>query len=146
MLVLGRLSLRMVWPVVNVAAPFPVLATVMVQFQLPPRLAVPETLLALVAVRSGATTVTVLLQLLLVSSCSRITLLGSTEQEPPPRGLANVPIALGVAVNCTPNVPVLPPMVTDPPLAVQVRSLLVMLQLMLACPVMLVTLTMLVAP
>src|SRR5215467_947116 len=132
----------MVWPMANVAAPLPVLATVIVQFQLLPRLSVPETLFALVAVRSGATTVTVLLQPLLVSSISTTLLLGSTEQLPPV-GLANVPTALGVAVNFTPNVPVVPPIVTAAPLAVQVNVLLAMLQLMLPELVTLVTLTML---
>ena len=87
-MLLGRLSLRMVCPVVKVAAPLPVLAIVTVQVQLLPRLAVPETLFALVAVRSGATTVTVLLHVLLPSLLSATLLFGSTEHEPPPRGLA----------------------------------------------------------
>jgi len=48
---------------------------------------------------------TVSAQLLLVSLLSMITLLGSTEQPPPLRGFANVPAAVGVAVNDMSNEP-----------------------------------------
>src|SRR5713226_10642180 len=136
----------MVWPVLKVAALLPLLATVMVQVQLLPSVVAPLTLLVLVAVRSAPVTVTVSLQLLFPSLASRMLLLGSTEQEPLARGLANVPAALGVAVNCTLNVPVVAPMVTGAPLAVHVRLLLAMLQLTLPLLVTLVTLTTLVAP
>src|SRR5262249_7254384 len=132
MFVLGRLSLRMVWPELNVAGPLPVLLTVMAQVQEFPIVTVPLALFALVAVRSGAVTVTVSLHALLASLLSVMLLLGSTAQEPIARGLANVPVALGVALNCTPNVPVVAPITTDPPMAWQVRLLLAMLQEILA--------------
>src|SRR6266851_563014 len=99
MLLLGRWSVRMVCPMAKVAAELvtaPLLATVTVQFQvgdesgtLPPVLMpthVPvrkHVSFVLVAVRSGAVTVTLLvLQLLLVSSFSWMTLLGSTAHDP----------------------------------------------------------------
>src|SRR5262245_15404388 len=100
MLVLGRLSLRMVWPELKTAGPFPVLATVTVQVQGIVATPLPLTLFVLVAVRSGAVTVTVLLHVLLPSLLSVLLLLGSTAQVPAARGLANVPMALGVALNC----------------------------------------------
>ena len=146
MLVLGRLSLKMVWPELKTAGPFPVLGTAMDQVQGVETPVVPLTLFVLVAVRSGAVTVTVLLQALLLSLLSVTLLLGSTEQEPIARGLANVPIALGVALNCTPKAPVVAAITTDPPLAVQVRSELVMLQLIVPLPVIPLEPTMLVAP
>src|SRR5262245_34570474 len=131
----------MVWPKAKVAAVVPVLFTVMVQVQLLPRVPAPLTLLALVAVRSTAVATTVSLQELFPSLLSGATLFGSTPHEPPPRGLAKVPAALAVAVNWTAKVPVVAPTVTVAPLAVQVRLLLAMAQLMLALLVTLVTLT-----
>src|SRR5437660_1089360 len=99
MLLLGRLSSTSVWPVVKVAAALPLLATWMVHVQLLPRVVAPLTLSVLVAMRSGAVTVTASAKVLLLSLLSIMTLLGSTAALPPLRGLANVPAALGVAVN-----------------------------------------------
>src|SRR3989442_1076581 len=86
----------------------------------------PPTLLLFVAVRSGAMTVTVSLQALSVSLLSVTLLLGSTVQLPPV-GFTNVPTAVGLAV----NVPSKDPgaCLVPPPLAVQVRTLLAMPQL-----------------
>src|SRR5262245_64448459 len=117
MFVSGRLSLRIVCPFVNVAAPDPVFAADTVQFQLFPSVVAPLTLFVFVAVRSGAVTVTESLHRLLPSSLSVMRVPGSAAQPPPARGLANEPTALGVAVNWAPNVPVLAAMITMPPLA-----------------------------
>src|SRR5262245_3765356 len=146
MLLFGRLSLRIVCPLANVAAALPVFDTVSVQVQLFPRVVAPLTLFVLLIVRSGAVTVTLSLQELLPSSLSVTFATGSIEQEPPLRGLANAPMAEGVAVNCAPKVPTLAAIVTAPPLAVQVRLLLAMTQLMLPVPAIPLEATTLVVP
>src|SRR5262245_54229858 len=145
MLVFGRLSVRIVCPEAKEAATAPLFATAMVQFQFPPGPTLPPTLSVFVAVRSGELAVTVSLQPLFPSLLSVTLLLGSTEQVPAARGLANVPVALGVAVNCTSKEPGLA-IVTVAPLAVQVRLLLAMLQLMLPLLVMPLGLATLAAP
>src|SRR5258708_1759185 len=101
----GRLSPRIVWVLTKTAGPLPPLAICRVQVQPPPSAWLPPTLSLLLIVRSGCVTVTLLLQLLLASLFSDTTLLGSTAQAPPPRGLAKTPVALGVAVNSTSNAP-----------------------------------------
>jgi len=75
----------MVCPLAKVPSALPLLATAMVQFHVPvDNGTLPLTLSVLVAVRSGAVTVTLLaLQLLLVSSFSWTTSFGSTMQIPP---------------------------------------------------------------
>ena len=78
------------------------------------------------AIVGGPTTVTVLLQELFTSLVSGTVLLGSTAQLPP-EGLAYVPAALAVAVKLTSKEPGAA-MVTAP-LAMQVRTLLAMPQL-----------------
>src|SRR3972149_6974888 len=120
MLLFGRLSDKIVWPDVYAAVKVPVLVTAIVHVQLSPSVVTPPTLVDLTAVRSGAVTVTLLLHVLLPSLLSGTLLLGSTVQLPPPRGLANVPIALGVASSCTSNAP--PGASVTAPLAVQIRS------------------------
>ena len=94
----------------------------------------------------GATTVTLSLHELFASLLSATLLLGSTAQVPLGRGLANIPAALGVAVTCTVKVPVVAPIVTVCPEAMQVRVLLVMPQLMFWLLVMFVGLTTLGVP
>src|SRR2546428_178859 len=107
MFAFGRLSERIVWPTAKVAGALPPLLTVRVQLKGTPRTPLPLTSFVLAIVRSGAVTVTVLLaHALLPSLLSTITLLGSMEQVPAARGLAKVPMAVGVALNCTPKVPV----------------------------------------
>ena len=82
--VLGRWSVRMVCPLAKVPSALPLLATAMVQFHVPvDNGTLPLALLVFNAVRSGAITVTLLLlQLLLVSSFSWMTSLGSTAHDP----------------------------------------------------------------
>src|SRR5919108_137979 len=123
MLVLGRLSSTSVLPLAKVAGPLPPLLTTMVQVQGVPRVVVWLTLSVLVALRSGAPTVTVSVKVLLASLLSGTTLLGSTEAKPLLRGLAKVPGALGVAVKDRVTEPP-EGRTTLPPLAVAVRSLL----------------------
>src|SRR5438093_1166483 len=94
----------------------------MVHVQLPPSVVVPLTLSLLVAVRSGALTVTVSLKVLLLSLLSLTLLSGSTEATPRLRGLAKVPPAVGVAVNTRSKLP--PTARLTAPLAVAVRLLL----------------------
>src|ERR1051325_9096795 len=105
MLALGRLSDTNVWPRENVASALPLLATWMVHVQLLPSVVVPLTLSLLIAVRSGAVTVTVSVKELLLSLPSLTLLLGATVALPPLRGLANVPTALGVAVKTRSKLP-----------------------------------------
>src|SRR5579872_188185 len=83
-------------------------------------------------------TVTVLLQVVPVGSLSVISPPGSIWHFPPERGLRYGPAAVGLTGITTVKTPLVAPMVTEPPLAVQVRVLLVMPQLMLGPPVMLV--------
>src|SRR5436309_2874579 len=125
MLLLGRWSSTRDWPLLKVAEALPVLATWMVQVQLLPSVVAPLTLSVLVAVRSGAVTVTVSVKVLLLSLLSVTTVPGSTAALPPLRGLAKVPMALGVAVNTRSKLPPTP-ITTLPPLAVAVRLLLAM--------------------
>src|SRR5437763_783261 len=125
MLLVGRLSNTNTWLAANVAGALPVLDTWIVQVQLLPRVVAWLTLSLFVAIRSGAVTVTESLKVLLLSLPSVMTLLGSTEAEPPLRGLAKVPVALGVAVNTRSKLPP-PARTTLPPLAVAVRLLLAM--------------------
>src|SRR5437899_1508046 len=105
MLALGRLSSTSVCALAKLAAALPALATWMVHVQLLPRVVEPLTLSLLVAVRSGAVTMTVSLKLLLLSLLSRTLLFGSTEALPGLRGLLNVPRALGVAVKTRSKLP-----------------------------------------
>src|SRR5947207_1570350 len=98
MLLLGRLSSTSVWPLAKLAEALPPLDTCTVQVQLLPRVVAWLTLSVLVAVRSGAVTVTVSVKVLLLSLPSVMTLFGSTEAKPPLRGLTKVSAALGVAV------------------------------------------------
>src|SRR5258706_79087 len=106
----------------------------MVQVQLLPSVVEPLTLSVLVAVRSGAVTVTESVKLLLLSLLSIALLFGSTMALAALRGLAKVPTALGVAVKTRSKLP--PAAITTlPPLAVAVRSLLAITALMLAVPV-----------
>src|SRR5687768_14950675 len=128
MLVFGRLSRRITSALSNVASAMPTafeLETVKVQVHGVPAVVVPLTLFVLVTVRSGAATVTLLLQVLFPSLVSTTLLPGSTAHTlpAPVRGFAYVPAAEAVAAKPTSK---LPPgaMVTGPPLAVQVRSLL----------------------
>ena len=85
-------------------------------------------------------TVTVLLVgVLLFSLLSTMTRLGSIFAMPPPvRGFWNEPAACGVALNTTSKLlaPMFESKVTLPPLAVQVKVLVTMEQLMFALPVM----------
>src|SRR5262245_3792676 len=126
----------MVWPPAKVAAPPPALLTTRAQVHEPPTVVAPPTLLVLLTRRSGwagaAWTTPVSLQALFVSLLSATRPFGSTAQAPPERGLANVPIAVGVTGTVTVKAPVVAPSVTLPPLAVQVRSLPTMEQLTLA--------------
>src|ERR1700729_3271330 len=114
----GRSSVRIVWPLANVAVPAPELATWICHVQSLPSTSVPLTLLVLTAVRSAATTLTVSLHALSVSLCSAITLAGSAAQTPPLLGLVKAPPMLGVALTTTESVPAVP-IVTEP-LAVHV--------------------------
>src|ERR1039457_60330 len=127
MLVDGRLSVRIVCPVVKFAGALPPLAKWTFQVQGVPRVVALVTLSVLTAVRSGALTTTVSEQALLVSSLSATKPLGSTKQLPPARGLIKDPVTEGVAVKVT-SKDEAGAMVTDPPLAMQVRLLLTMLQ------------------
>src|SRR5215471_5172046 len=101
MLLLGRWSVRMVWPSAKVAGAIPkILSIVMLQFHVPVgNGTLPLTLSVLITFRSGAVTVTTLaLQLLLVSSLSVITLPGSAVQVLGlPAGLAYAPTFVAVA-------------------------------------------------
>src|SRR5437016_2846118 len=135
MLLFGRLSERIVCPVVNVAGALPLFAAVSVHVQKLPRVVAPPTLFDLVSVRSGAVTATESELVLLPSLLSMMLLFGSTLAVPPARGFASVPMALGVAVKVTSNDPPAP-IVTGKPLAVQVRSFVVIEQLMFALLVM----------
>src|ERR1039457_918665 len=105
MFVLGRLSVRIVCPVVKFADPLPPLAMWIFQVHGVPRKVAPPTLSVLTAVRSGATTSTVSEQALLPSLLSATMPLGSTKQLPPARGLLKDPVAEGVAVKSTSNDP-----------------------------------------
>src|ERR1051325_1284816 len=116
----------------------------MVHVQGVPSVVAPLTLSVLVAVRSGAVTVTVSAKELFVSLASATLLLGSTEALPPLRGLTKVPMALGVAVKTRSKLP--PPLMTTGPLAVAARSLLLIAAPMLAKPVTLVALVTLTLP
>ena len=94
------MSARIVWPLAKLAVELPAFATRIVQLKLVPAVAVPEVLLVLVAVRSGAAdTVTVFEQLLLASLLSTTLLFGSTAQVPPVRGFVYVPTAVGGIAN-----------------------------------------------
>src|SRR5918992_1384751 len=136
MLVLGRLSVRIVSPSSNSAGPLPMLLTVTVHVQFSPSSALPPVSLVLSGSRSDAVTVTVSAQSLLASFDSGTFRPGSTRQMF--EGLAKVPAAVGVARKDTLNEPVEAPSVTSAPEAVQVSVLVAMAQLML---VELVTLT-----
>lgn len=118
--------MKIVCPVANVAPALPLLASVTVQVQLLPSVVAPATLFAIVAVRSGAVTVTVSLNELFASFDSLTTPAGSTDADPPLRGFANVPVADGVAVNVTLNEE--DEAIVTAPLAVHVSVELLMLQ------------------
>ena len=75
----------------------------------------------------GAITVTVLEPVLFASLFSAILLFGSTVAV-----LAKLPAEAGVAVKLTAKLPVVAPIVTDAPLAIQLNVPAVMLQLILA--------------
>src|SRR5260370_694919 len=105
MLLLGRLSCTSVWPLLKVAGALPPLDTTTVHVHLLPSVVAWLTLSVLVAVRSGAITVTVSVKVLLLSLLSTTTLLGSTLAWPALRGLTKVPAALGVAVNTRSKLP-----------------------------------------
>src|SRR4051812_39024178 len=109
MLLFGRLSTTIVWPPMNWAGALPVFRTVTVQVQGLPTVVEPPTSLVLLIWRSGAVTSTSSVHELFASTLSAITPLGSTVQTPPPRGLAYSPVALGVAVMLTVNVPFIGP-------------------------------------
>jgi hypothetical protein len=136
---LCKSSLKIVWPLVKVAAALPPLLTVIVQVKPMPCTAVPLTLLVFTAVKSGAVTVTVSEQVLLASFDSETRPLGSTWQIPPPVGLTSVVVELGVTLKLTVKLPLVP-IVTEPPLAVQVSVLELMEQLTFPELVMLVKL------
>src|SRR4051794_31290301 len=89
----------------------------------------------IVVVVSALATATLLLQPLLLSLLSALLLFGSALQLPPLRGFVKVAALAGVAVTTMWKEPLLVPSMTAPPLAAQVRLLLVMLQLILALPV-----------
>src|SRR5436305_1522509 len=126
MLLFGSVSASRAWPVAKLAAALPPLDTTTVHVQLLPSVVAPLTLFVLVAVRSGAVTVTLSLKLLFASFDSVTLPFGSTLALPPLLGLAKVPMALGVAVKVR---VMLPPagMTTLPPLAESLRSLPLML-------------------
>src|SRR5438876_12458448 len=105
MLLLGRLSPTIVWPALNAASALPPLMTWRVQVQLWPSVVAPATLLDLDMVKSGAVTVTESLKSLLFSLLSVTTSLGSTEAKPPERGLAKMPVVVGVAVKVMSKLP-----------------------------------------
>src|SRR5260370_6737335 len=100
MFVDGRLSVSIVCPVVKFAGPLPPFARWTFQVQGVPSVVAPLTLSVLTAVRSGAVTVTVSVQVLLVSSISATTLAGSALHTPLV-GFTKVPIAVGVARKLT---------------------------------------------
>src|SRR5260370_363834 len=104
MFVDGRLSVRMVFPLAKVAAAPPPLATWIFHVQGVPDVVLPPTLSVFTAVRSGAPTATVSLQLLLFSLPSGTTFPGSAAHTPPV-GLTKLPIAVGVARKLTSNEP-----------------------------------------
>jgi hypothetical protein len=89
----------------------------------------------IVVVVSALLTTMLSLQALLPSLVSLLLLFGSTLQAPPARGFANVTALVGVAVKTTSNAPSMPPSVTGPPFATQVRSLLAIEQATFASPV-----------
>src|ERR1039457_2093220 len=121
MLVDGRLSVRIVCPVAKGAAAFPVFATWTFQVQLLPSVVAWLTSSVLTAVRSGAVTVTVSVQVLLVSSLSETTLPASALQTPAV-GFTKLPAPVGVATKLTSNAPVVAAIDTAP-LAEQVSVL-----------------------
>src|ERR1039457_1748942 len=125
--VLGRLSVRMVFPVEKFAAAEPLLPTWIFHVQPVPRLTVPLTLSVFTAVRSAEFTLTVSLQELLFSRLSVITLFGSTAHTPAV-GLAYEPATLAVAVKLTSTDP--DAAIDTAPFAEHVSTLLEMLQLM----------------
>src|SRR5258708_6434577 len=128
MLVAGRLSVRIVCPVEKLAAAFPLFAKWTFQVQGVPSVVVWLTVSVLTAVRSGAVTVTVSLQVLLVSSVSVTRFPGSTLHTPPV-GFTKVPMAVGVARKLT-SIDPAAAIVAVPPLAEHVSVLLVIAQLM----------------
>src|SRR5258708_36404640 len=127
MLVDGRLSVRIVAPVRKLAAAAPVFATWTFQVQLLPSVVVLLTLSVFTAVRSGAVTVTVSVQVLLFSLLSETTLPGSALQTPPV-GFTQLPAPVGVARKLTSNEP--GAAIDTAPLAEHVRVLLAMAQTM----------------
>jgi len=131
MFAVGRLSVRIVCPVVKVAVPLPPLARWIFQVHGVPRKVAPPTLSVLTAVRSGALTVTVSLQPLLVKSLSTGTCPGFTAHTPPV-GFAYVPIAVGVARKLTSIDP--GAAIETAPFAVHVSVLLAIAQLILPPP------------
>src|SRR5258708_10879476 len=100
MFVDGRLSVRIACPLVKFAGALPPLARWTFQVQLLPSTMAPLASLVLTAVRSGAVTVTVSVQVLLVSSLSVDTFDGSTLHTPAV-GFTKVPMAVGVARKLT---------------------------------------------
>src|SRR5260370_1457166 len=136
MFVPGKLSVRIVFPLAKFAAVPPMLATWIFHVQLFPIVVPPPTLSVFTAVRSGAQTTTVSLQLLLFSLPSATTLPGSTAHTPPV-GLAYDPATLAVAVKLTSIDPAAA--IDTVPLAEHVSTLLAMAQLMV--PVIPVALT-----
>src|SRR5258706_260066 len=98
MFVFGSVSASRAWPVAKLAAALPPFDTTIDQVQLLPSVVAPLTLFVFVAVRSGAVTVTLSLNVLFASFDSVTLPFGSTLALPPLRGLAKVPMAEGVAV------------------------------------------------
>src|SRR5438046_7881681 len=136
MLLFGRLSRMIVCPLVKVAVLLPPFAAGRVQVQLLPSVVLPATSLVFESVKSGPVTITVSVAVLLVSSLSVTKFDGSTFAIPPPRGLTNEPTFVGVAAKVTWNEP--GAAMLTAPVAVHVRLLEAIAQLMLALPVTLV--------
>ena len=125
-MVLGRLSVMMVAVSAKVAG-VAVLLTLSIQLKLPPVMTV-AALFVLTIVRSGAITATVCEQVLLASLVSATAARGSTAQVVAARGLTRAVGELP-AVTGTVTVTVAPVgIVTEPPDAVQVRSLVTIAQ------------------
>src|SRR5258708_38155293 len=127
MFVAGRLSVRIVCPVVKLAAAPPALAKWTFHVQGIPAVPFPPTLLVFTAVRSAAPTTTVSVHELLFSLLSVTTLPGSAAQTPPV-GFTKLPTAVGVARKLTSNDPAAA--IDTAPFAVHDSVLLAMAQLM----------------
>src|SRR5258707_329528 len=126
MFVDGRLSVRIVWPVVKVAGALPMLARWTFHVQGTPDVPCPETLSVFTAVTSGAETVTLSVHDLFASLLS-VTTFRESAAHTPPVGFVRLVPPVGVARKLTSKEP---PAAGDaaPPLAGHASTLLVIVQ------------------